>query len=83
MANTKLRGVFFMLAVSFVLGDRFVGGRSIDTMEGKELAKHKGTIKTIENGDMIDCVDIYQQPAFDHPLLKIILYRWNPISFQS
>jgi len=23
-----------------------------------------------EDGDIIDCVDIYQQPAFDHPLLK-------------
>ena len=21
-------------------------------------------------GDIIDCVDIYQQPAFDHPFLK-------------
>jgi len=82
MANTKLRGVFFMLAVSFVLSDRFVGGRSIDTMEGKELAKHKGTVKTIEgkNGDMIDCVDIYQQPAFDHPLLKDHIIQMEPNS---
>ncbi|KAK1267599.1 hypothetical protein QJS04_geneDACA002505 [Acorus gramineus] len=23
-----------------------------------------------EDGDIIDCVDIYKQPAFDHPLLK-------------
>jgi len=23
-----------------------------------------------ENGDIIDCVDIYKQPAFDHPALK-------------
>ena len=22
------------------------------------------------NGDVIDCENIYQQPAFDHPLLK-------------
>jgi len=82
MTNTKLRGVFFMLAVSFVLSDRFVGGRSIDTMEGKELAKHKGTVKTIEgkNGDMIDCVDIYQQPAFDHPLLKDHIIQMEPNS---
>ncbi|RZC86483.1 hypothetical protein C5167_030560 [Papaver somniferum] len=27
------------------------------------------TIKT-EFGDTIDCIDIYKQPAFDHPLLK-------------
>ncbi|KAK7853109.1 hypothetical protein CFP56_036865 [Quercus suber] len=25
---------------------------------------------TIKNGDIIDCVDIYKQPAFDHPALK-------------
>ena len=23
-----------------------------------------------EDGDIIDCVDIYMQPALDHPLLK-------------
>lgn len=23
-----------------------------------------------EDGDIIDCVDIYKQPAFDHPALK-------------
>ena len=23
-----------------------------------------------EDGDIIDCVDIYKQPAFDHPSLK-------------
>ncbi|GLT69272.1 hypothetical protein SLA2020_414340 [Shorea laevis] len=83
MANTKLRGIFFLLAVSFVLSDRFVGGRIIGTMEGKELAKHKGTeLKPLQgkNGDMIDCVDIYQQPAFDHPLLKDHIIQMEPNS---
>ena len=23
-----------------------------------------------EDGDIIDCVDIYQQPAFEHPFFK-------------
>ncbi|XP_010536212.1 PREDICTED: uncharacterized protein LOC104811255 [Tarenaya hassleriana] len=33
---------------------------------------NKPAVKTIysEDGDIIDCVDIYKQPAFDHPLLK-------------
>ncbi|XP_006826996.2 uncharacterized protein LOC18422119 [Amborella trichopoda] len=33
---------------------------------------NKPAIKTFQakNGDVIDCVDIYKQPAFDHPLLK-------------
>ncbi|XP_062089363.1 protein neprosin-like [Humulus lupulus] len=41
-------------------------------LHSSELGKRKGTIKTIESddGDVIDCVDIYKQPAFDHPLLK-------------
>jgi hypothetical protein len=41
MANAKLRCIFFLLAVSYVMSDRFVGGR-------KELVKHKGTVKTIQ-----------------------------------
>ncbi|XP_062086911.1 protein neprosin-like [Humulus lupulus] len=48
---------------------------NIDFADGRRLhkfGKRKGTIKTIESddGDVIDCVDIYKQPAFDHPLLK-------------
>ncbi|XP_047339719.1 uncharacterized protein LOC124943217 [Impatiens glandulifera] len=45
------------------------GNETINKSLGLE---HKGTIKTIEgdNGDIIDCVDIYQQPAFDHPLIN-------------
>ncbi|GLT69278.1 hypothetical protein SLA2020_414390 [Shorea laevis] len=71
MANTKLRCIFFF-AVSYLLSDGFVGGRRLGTIESKELFKHKGTVKTIEgkDGEVIDCVDIYQQPAFNHPLLK-------------
>ncbi|XP_042459701.1 uncharacterized protein LOC122043234 [Zingiber officinale] len=36
------------------------------------LSAHKHSIKAIENdfGDIYDCVDIYKQPAFDHPLLQ-------------
>jgi hypothetical protein len=100
MTNTKLRCICFLLAVSYALSDRFVGGKK------ESSVKHKGTIKTIEviifisflllflslynifgkislllihgllksfqgmDGDVIDCVNIYQQPAFDHPLLK-------------
>ncbi|XP_043717044.1 uncharacterized protein LOC122665053 [Telopea speciosissima] len=33
---------------------------------------NKPPIKTFmtEEGDILDCIDIYKQPAFDHPLLK-------------
>ncbi|XP_042446645.1 uncharacterized protein LOC122031619 [Zingiber officinale] len=34
--------------------------------------KAKHSLKTIQTitGDLFDCVDMYKQPAFDHPLLK-------------
>ncbi|OMO66438.1 hypothetical protein COLO4_30567 [Corchorus olitorius] len=58
-----------------------VHARSFSSDKNVEyLAKHKGTIKTIqsEDGDVIDCVDIYKQPAFDHPLLKNHTIQMKP-----
>nr|CAD1834022.1 unnamed protein product [Ananas comosus var. bracteatus] len=34
----------------------------------------------VANGDIIDCVDIYKQPAFDHPLLKNHTLQLRPSS---
>ncbi|KAK7372343.1 hypothetical protein VNO80_05721 [Phaseolus coccineus] len=41
-------------------------------LETKSNLTHKSPVKTIHTkfGDIIDCIDIYKQPAFDHPLLK-------------
>ncbi|KAL2346524.1 hypothetical protein Fmac_000524 [Flemingia macrophylla] len=41
---------------------------------------NKPAVKTIksEDGDIIDCVDIYKQPAFDHPALKNHTIRTVP-----
>ncbi|KAF8393478.1 hypothetical protein HHK36_021722 [Tetracentron sinense] len=48
--------------------DEYFCGRAV---KDSELVRHKAAVKTIESeGDVIDCVDIYKQPAFDHPLLK-------------
>ncbi|XP_065616860.1 protein neprosin [Quercus suber] len=65
--------------------DSFVDGRRIETMKNKGFIKQKGTIKTIEgeDGDTIDCVDIYQQPAFDHPFLKNHIIQMKPNSIPS
>ncbi|KAG6636769.1 hypothetical protein CIPAW_11G133800 [Carya illinoinensis] len=38
------------------------------------------TLKTAE-GDIFDCIDIYKQPAFDHPLLKNHSIQMKPSSF--
>ncbi|XP_030460820.2 uncharacterized protein LOC115681117 [Syzygium oleosum] len=48
--------------------------------------KPKGTVKTIEShetGEVIDCVDIFKQPAFDHPLLKNHTIQMKPNSNQK
>ncbi|XP_061374897.1 protein neprosin-like [Gastrolobium bilobum] len=42
------------------------------TIEAKLKQLNKPYLKTIksEDGDIIDCVDVYKQPAFDHPALQ-------------
>ncbi|CAJ1973512.1 unnamed protein product [Sphenostylis stenocarpa] len=53
-----------------------VEARPSSTLEREIEAKlkqlNKPAVKTIksEDGDIIDCVNIYDQPAFDHPALK-------------
>ncbi|KAL4179655.1 hypothetical protein AMTRI_Chr13g88370 [Amborella trichopoda] len=40
---------------------------------------YKNAVKTIHSDvDLIDCVDIYKQPAFDHPLLKNHTIQMRP-----
>ncbi|PON75647.1 hypothetical protein TorRG33x02_244960 [Trema orientale] len=65
--------ILALLTLCYLLPNEFANARTFATRRHSlELAKRKGTIKSIEgeNGEVIDCVDIYKQPAFDHPLLK-------------
>ncbi|XP_072983294.1 protein neprosin-like [Typha latifolia] len=81
------KAILLVLLCIAVVGDKLVhGGRSIPSME-KELGVEKKlkllnrpAVKTIqsEDGDIIDCVDIYKQPAFDHPLLKDHKIKMKP-----
>ncbi|KAK1285867.1 hypothetical protein QJS10_CPB20g00481 [Acorus calamus] len=50
-------------------------------MEDKVM--NRPVIKTIKSpdGDIIDCVDIYKQPAFDHPLLRNHTIQMGPLSY--
>ncbi|KAL4282242.1 hypothetical protein GQ457_03G041320 [Hibiscus cannabinus] len=50
-----------------------------------EIIEHTGAIKTIqdEDGDIIDCVDIYKQPAFNHPFLRNHTIQMKPSSYPS
>ncbi|KAJ4870694.1 hypothetical protein Rs2_47704 [Raphanus sativus] len=49
-----------------------VHGTASLEIDMKLKALNKPALKTIksEDGDIIDCVDIYKQPAFDHPALR-------------
>ncbi|PQQ03652.1 uncharacterized protein Pyn_25836 [Prunus yedoensis var. nudiflora] len=40
-------------------------------------------IKILEEGNIIDCFDIYTQPAFDNPLLKNHKIQLRPTSFPA
>ncbi|KAL0862166.1 hypothetical protein Bca101_041284 [Brassica carinata] len=44
----------------------------------KRLNKHAVISITSEDGDIIDCVPIHSQPAFDHPLLKNHTIQMRP-----
>ncbi|XP_042519342.1 uncharacterized protein LOC122093143 [Macadamia integrifolia] len=76
--RTAMLAVIFLLFFVIVSGEYKVEGRrSISEEEDFEFERqlrivNKPAIKTIktEHGDVYNCVDIYKQPAFDHPLLK-------------
>ncbi|XP_068307784.1 protein neprosin-like [Pyrus communis] len=54
-----------------VEGDVFSNHKILEA-ERKLTQLRKPAVKTIqsEDGDIIDCIDIYKQPAFDHPALS-------------
>ncbi|KAK2365876.1 hypothetical protein QL285_079319 [Trifolium repens] len=54
-------------------------------IEAKLKLLNKPAVKTIKNkdGDIIDCISIYNQPAFDHPALKNHTIQRIPTFFQE
>ncbi|XP_065630770.1 protein neprosin isoform X2 [Quercus suber] len=75
------RAVKMTFYLFFLIPMSSAGNRNTNTIFGKkqklevqqQLKRlNKPALKSIESpdGDIIDCVDIYKQPAFDHPLLK-------------
>ncbi|WZZ01236.1 hypothetical protein YC2023_073564 [Brassica napus] len=63
--------LFLTFAILCGLYNEAYGKSSID-IDMKLKALNKPALKTIksEDGDIIDCVDIYKQHAFDHPALR-------------
>ncbi|XP_049378374.1 uncharacterized protein LOC125843204 [Solanum stenotomum] len=75
MSNQILQ---IVVAISLLLSYAKIEARqSLSEVEDLELERqlkliNKPAIKTIKtnDGDLYDCVDFYEQPAFDHPLLQ-------------
>ncbi|KAM5565970.1 protein neprosin [Rosa sericea] len=74
----RLRGMVIILGVALigyfgVLGEgNMFSKQKVLEVERKLSHLRKPAVKSIqsEDGDLIDCIDIYKQPAFDHPALK-------------
>ncbi|KAA8525186.1 hypothetical protein F0562_006950 [Nyssa sinensis] len=70
--------VILLLEITFagviykvVEGDSISRQMVVDVERKTKLHK-RDAVKSIqsEDGDIIDCIDIYKQPAFDHPCSK-------------
>ncbi|KAI3956860.1 hypothetical protein MKX01_000894 [Papaver californicum] len=69
--------IFFVIV--HVLTCDFVDGR----LATQTTRTNKSILKTIEseNGEIIDCFDIYKQPAFDHPMLHNHTIQMKPSAY--
>uniref|UniRef100_A0ACD5WJF2 Uncharacterized protein n=1 Tax=Avena sativa TaxID=4498 RepID=A0ACD5WJF2_AVESA len=79
------RDIRVILVLSYIfLATRAHGAR---ITKGRENASHILTYQhvnktiVVEDGDTYDCVDVYLQPAFNHPLLKDHEIQMEPSSF--
>ncbi|KAK9102238.1 hypothetical protein Sjap_019492 [Stephania japonica] len=74
--GSALQGTLLFCALLFVALSFRVEGKvskqKLFEVERKLRQLNKTPVKRIqsEDGDIIDCIDIYNQPAFDHPALK-------------
>ncbi|KAK1265690.1 hypothetical protein QJS04_geneDACA018112 [Acorus gramineus] len=64
--------LLLLMALTFVDGRILSKKPNMKEIDRMLKVLNKPAIKTIKSadGDIIDCVDIHKQPAFDHPLLR-------------
>ncbi|KAK8698569.1 hypothetical protein V6N13_114681 [Hibiscus sabdariffa] len=79
MTKLNIFRLVLILVLSY-LSDRANGRVNFKGVDEKLKQLNKPAVKTIqsEDGDIIDCVDIYKQPAFDHPVLKNHVIQMKP-----
>ncbi|KAL3818978.1 hypothetical protein ACJIZ3_004883 [Penstemon smallii] len=78
----KFKWIFVLLQqITFtIVSSKIVVNDSFSRQNLKAKVQKSHAIKSIqsEDGDIIDCIDIYKQPAFDHPSLKDHKIQMNP-----
>ncbi|XP_074293592.1 protein neprosin-like [Silene latifolia] len=79
--------VHFIILISMI--SHGIDGRNTKSKSEENNASMKEQLNSLneppiksfkKNGDIIDCFDIYKQPAFDHPLLKNHKFQRRPSS---
>ncbi|KAI3917380.1 hypothetical protein MKW98_027299 [Papaver atlanticum] len=79
-----ISSILISSATHYVDGKRSISKTEEDDIEIERQLRvlNKKPVKTIitKVGDIMDCVDIYMQPAFDNPLLKDHKIQMNPNS---
>ncbi|XP_043705200.1 uncharacterized protein LOC122655013 [Telopea speciosissima] len=80
-----LKGKMVFLALAFIVFIDRVDGNIKPTKKNSEDDKkaellNRPPIKSIqsEDGDIIDCIDMHKQPAFDHPSLQNHIIQMKP-----
>ncbi|KAK6249001.1 hypothetical protein QUC31_020566 [Theobroma cacao] len=69
------------LTLCYELGEGDLGLARQKILEGRKGSNHgRHAVKSIqsEDGDIIDCIDIYKQPALDHPALRNHIIQMTP-----
>ncbi|KAI3831493.1 hypothetical protein MKX03_016599 [Papaver bracteatum] len=94
MKFLQISFIVYFILVSFTListtyclhGEQSISKAEEDNTEIERKLKvlNKKPVKTIMTniGEIIDCIDIYKQPAFDNPLLKNHKIQMSPDSIQ-
>ncbi|KAL9440313.1 hypothetical protein AB3S75_019050 [Citrus x aurantiifolia] len=81
------KGFIILLGVTFVISYKLAKGEIISGQKSSYIGRkvnhlnsNSNVVKSIqsEDGDIIDCVYIYKQPAFDHPALKDHIIQMTP-----
>ncbi|XP_057477853.1 uncharacterized protein LOC130765448 [Actinidia eriantha] len=82
--------VILLLGLSVLTSSSVTHGVEVDSISRKKILEvekklnilNKHAVKSIqsEDGDIIDCIHIYKQPAFDHPALRNHTIQMAPSS---